>query len=132
MSKARGSKKARVADRPAGRRAEAKRSQVSSEDVVKRRTRRRLSDFAGILSPEAAEELREVIEEGRRERERLDRKRVKQLMEAFDRSDDTVVLERARRKAKSAGLTRKKVRDLVDEVKKEMWNRTYKDRSPRR
>ena len=132
MSKARGSKKARVADRPAGRRAEAKRSQRSSEDVVKRRTRRRLSDFAGILSPEAAEELREVIEEGRRERERLDRKRVKQLMEAFDRSDDTVVLERARRKAKSAGLTRKKVRDLVDEVKKEMWNRTYKDRSPRR
>ena len=101
-------------------------------DVIKRRTRRPLMDFAGILSPKAAEELREAIEEARKEREPLDRERLKRLMEAFDRLDDTVVLETARRKAKSVGLTRKKVRDLLDEVKKEVWNRTYGDKRPRK
>lgn len=96
-------------------------------DVVKRTAARRpLSDFAGILSPEAAEELRAAIEEGRKEREPLDRERLKNLIEAFDQSEDTSVLETARRKAQSAGLTRKKVEDLVDEAKKEAWNRRYK------
>jgi len=50
------------------------------------------------------------------------------LFEAFDRSDDAAVLETARRKAKSAGLTRKKPRGLPDQVKKEVWNRTYGDK----
>jgi len=101
-------------------------------DVITRRTRRRLSDFAGILSPESTQELREAIDESRKERERLDRKRLKRLLEAFDRSDDAAVLETARRKAKSAGLTRKKVRELVNQVKKEVWNRTYGDKKPRK
>ena len=101
-------------------------------DAIKRRTRRPLMDFAGILSPKAAEELREAIEEARKEREPLDRERLKRLMEVFDRLDDIVVLETAHRKAKAAGLTRKKVRDLLDEVKKEVWNRSYGDKSPRK
>ena len=101
-------------------------------DVIKRRTRRPLMDFAGILSPKAAEELREPIEGVRKEREPLNRERLKRLMEAFDRLDDIVVLGTAHRKAKAAGLTRKKVRDLLDEVKKEVWNRTYGDRKPRK
>lgn len=102
------------------------------EDVIKRRTRRPLMDFAGILSPKAAEELRKAIEETRKQREPLDRERLKRLIEAFDRLDDIVVLETAHRKAKAAGLTRKKVRDLLDEVKKEVWNRTYRDKRPRK
>lgn len=97
-------------------------------DVVKRRTRRKLSDFAGILSPEAVQALREAIDEGRKERERLDREWLKRLSEAFDPSDDAAVLEAARRKAKSAGLTRTKVRKLLDQVKKDVWNRTYGDK----
>ena len=100
--------------------------------VIKRRTRRPLMDFAGILSPKAAEELREAIEEARKERKPLDRERLKRLMEALDRLDDIVVLETAHRKAKAAGLTRNKVRDLLDEVKKEVWNQTYGDKSPRK
>ena len=54
------------------------------------------------------------------------------MMEAFDWLDDIVVLETAHRKAKAAGLTRKKVRDLLDEVKTEVWNRTYRDKRPRK
>ncbi len=101
-------------------------------DVIKRRARRPLMEFAGILSPKAAEELREAIEEARKQREPLDRERQKRLMEAFDRLDDIVVLKTAHRKAKAAGLTRKRVRDLLDEVKKEVWDRTYGDKSPRK
>lgn len=85
-------------------------------DVIKRRTRRPLMDFAGILSPKAAEELPEAIEEARKQREPLDRERLKRLMKALDRLDDIVVLETAHRKVKAAGLTRKQVRDLIDEV----------------
>ena len=96
--------------------------------IAKRQTRRKLSDFAGILSPEAVQELRKAIDEARKERERLDRERPKRLLEAFDRCDDAAVLETARRKAKSAGLTRKKPRGLPDQVKKEVWNRTYGDK----
>jgi len=102
-----------------------------SPDVIKRATARRpLSDFAGMLSPEAAEELRAAIEEGRRERAPLDRERLKRLIEAFDRSEETSILETARRKAQSAGITRKKVEALVNEAKKEAWNRRYKKARP--
>jgi hypothetical protein len=101
-------------------------------DVINRGARRPLMDFVGILSPKAAEKLREAIDEARKQREPLDRERLKRLMEAFDRPDDIAVLEMAHRKAKAAGLTRKKVRDLLDDVKKEAWNRTYGDKRPRK
>ena len=131
MPKARGSKKVRVAERTASRLTKSRRS-VPPGDAVKRRTSRPLSDFAGILSPEAAESVRKAIEESRKERERLDRDRLVWLMKAFDRFDEVAALEAARRRARSAGLTRRKVRDILDEVKKEVWNRTYGDKKSRK
>jgi hypothetical protein len=134
--KSKGRRKGLSSPRPRGERAENDEfldpDPAKPADVIKRRVRRPLMDFAGILSPEAAEDLRDAIEEARKEREPLDRERLKRLMEAFDRLDDTVVLETTRRKAKAAGLTRKKARDLLDEVKKEAWDRTYGDKRSRK
>lgn len=97
-------------------------------NTIRRQTRRKLSDHAGILSKEAVRELRHAIDEGRKERARLDRERLARLLEASDRPGDLAVFEAARRKAKSAGLTRKKARELLEQVKKEAWNRTYGDK----
>jgi AbrB family looped-hinge helix DNA binding protein len=53
------------------------------------------------------------------------------LRKAREDEVDAAVLERASRKAKSVGLTRKKTRELLDQVKKEAWSRTYGDKKPR-
>jgi hypothetical protein len=78
-----------------------------------------------MLSPEAVEAIRRAIEQGRRERRRLDRKRPSKVTEALSSPEDARVLEAARKKAQSAGLTRKKAMALLDEVKRDVWNRTY-------
>lgn len=89
------------------------------------RARGHLSDSVGMLSPEAVEAIRRAIEQGRRERRRLDRKRPSKVTEALSSPEDARVLEAARKKAQSAGLTRKKAMALLDEVKRDVWNRTY-------
>ena len=100
-------------------------------DVIKQRIRRPLSDSAGILSPAAVGGIRKAIEESRKERGRLDRERLRRLTAAFDRHE-AAVLETARLKAKSAGLTRKEAQALLDQVKKEHWKRRYgNNESPR-
>ncbi len=89
------------------------------------RARRHLSDSVGMLSPEAVEAIRSAIEQSRQERRRLDRKRLQKVIEAFRSPEDARVLDAAQKKARSAGLTRTKAVDLLDEVKKEAWKRTY-------
>ncbi|HEX9341056.1 MAG TPA: hypothetical protein VF992_07810 [Thermoplasmata archaeon] len=89
------------------------------------RAPRHLSDSVGMLSPEAVEAIRSAIEQSRQERKRLDRERLQKVIEAFRSPEDARVLDAARKKAGSAGLTRKKAMDLLDEVKREAWKRTY-------
>jgi hypothetical protein len=75
-------------------------SPAGPTDVIRRRTHQPLSDFAGILSLSAAEEMRKTIDQARKEREPFDRKRLEELTEAFNRLDD-VVAKTTRRQAKS-------------------------------
>src|SRR5687767_13116972 len=125
MTKTRAARRPTAVEGTSDRRKEPKRPR-RPPDVIKRRTRRRpLSDFVGILSPQAAEALRRAIAKSRKERERPDRERLDWLLRAFDRSEDTSVLDKAAQKAQSAGLTRSKVEDLLREVKKEAWIRRY-------
>ena len=76
-------------------------SPARPRDVIRRRTHRPLSDFAGILSLSAAEEMRKTIDQARKEREPFERKRLEELAEAFNRLDDDVVPKTTRRKARS-------------------------------
>ena len=79
MPKPKVSKNARIEntkDRPPR---EKKRSHYPPSDVIKRRTHRPLSDFVGLLSPKAVEEIRAAIEDSRKERDRLDRERLEDL-----------------------------------------------------
>ena len=46
--------------------------------------------------------------------------------------EDVAVLESASRKVRSAGLTRKKARELLDEVKTGRWNRRYGRKTARK
>jgi len=46
--------------------------------------------------------------------------------------EDAAVLESASRKVRSAGLTRKKARELLDEVKTGRWNRRYGRKTARK
>ena len=78
-----------------------------------------------MLSPEAVEAIRSGIEQSRQERKRLDRRRLQEVIEAFRSPEDSSVLDAAQKKARSARLTRKKAMDLLDEVKREAWKRTY-------
>ncbi len=93
--------------------------------VKQTRARRHLSDSVGMLSPEAVEAVGSAIEQSRQERKRLDRKRLQEVIEAFRSPEDARVLDAAQKKARSAGLTRKGAMDLLDEVKRETWKRTY-------
>jgi len=93
-------------------------------DIIKPRTRRPLSDSAGILNSEAVGAVRKAIEDSRTKRRRLDRERLGRLLAAFD-PDETAFLEAVRLKMETAGLGRKEARELLDQVKKEHWRRRY-------
>ena len=97
--------------------------------VKQTRAPRQLSDSVGMLSPGAVDAIRSAVEQGRQERKRLDRKRLQKVIEAFRSPEDARVLDAARKKARSAGLTRTKAVDLLDEVKREAWKRTYEKSS---
>jgi len=89
--------------------------------------RRRLSNSAGILNREAVEAIRTAIEQSRQERKRLDRRRLEELVEAFRSPDEAHTLETVSRKARSAGLTRRKLEELLKDVKKQAWKKRYEE-----
>ena len=109
---------------PAVREEDDRRKKVTPA-VKQTRARRHLSDSVGMLSPEAVEAIRSAIEQSRQERKRLDRRRLQEVIEAFRSPEDSSVLDAAQKKARSARLTRKQAMDLLDEVKREAWKRTY-------